>query len=399
MTGQETSPLKNTHDSGSGPWAHSLHLATLFGFAVAQPLFDQIGQHPEFLVAQGIGRAGRLPFSLGLALALPLCAWGALVLLNTLSRQLETAVAVSSVGFLSGLLALQVFSRTITAPGPLLVTEAVGVGVGVGWFYLRVPGLRYFLTALSPSLFIFPAVFLLGSPLLNRGSDPGGILGVGTSTPVVMVVFDELPAISLLGPEGQIDPVRYPNLAALTREAHWFRNASTVSEGTLISVPAILGGLYPKPGSNRLPIWSDHPRSLFTLLRDSHHLNIHENITRLAPPGASTRKLNPAILLSRSKTDFPAPATSLRSVRSVAPNNRVLERFRGGRRKRDRQNGPTSRRTGWSGESNLRILFTPSRSWTARDFTFSTRCFPMPAGDTCLMEGFTQCTRSRGSRG
>ena len=302
MTGQETSPLKNSHDSG--PWAHSLHLATLFGFAVAQPLFDQIGRHPEFLVAQGIGRAGLLPFSLGLALALPLCAWGALVLLNTLSRQLETATAVLLVGLLSGVLALQAFSRTITAPGPLLVTEAVGVGLGVGWFYLRVPGLRYFLTALSPSLFIFPAVFLLGSPLLNRGSDPGEIAGVGTSTPVVMVVFDELPAISLLGPGGQIDPVRYPNLAALTREAHWFRNASTVSEGTLISVPAILDGLYPEPGSNRLPIWSDHPRSLFTLLRDSHHLNIHENITRLAPPGASTQKLNPAILLSDLKLIF-----------------------------------------------------------------------------------------------
>ena len=55
MTGQETSPLKNTHDSASGPWAHSLHLATLFGFAVAQPLY------PEFLVAQGIGRAVLLP--------------------------------------------------------------------------------------------------------------------------------------------------------------------------------------------------------------------------------------------------------------------------------------------------------------------------------------------------
>ncbi len=130
MTGQETSPLKNSHDSG--PWAHSLHLATLFSFAVAQPLFDQIGRHPEFLVAQGIGRAGLLPFSLGLALALPLCAWGALVLLNTLSRQLETATAVLLVGLLSGVLALQAFSRTITAPGPLLATEAVGVGPGRG---------------------------------------------------------------------------------------------------------------------------------------------------------------------------------------------------------------------------------------------------------------------------
>ena len=300
-SGTTTSLLKSAVESGSGPHVHSLHLATLFGFAVAQPLFDLIGRHPEFLVAQGIGTADRVAFALGLALALPLCGWGVLVLLNQLSTWLETATAVLSVGFLSGVLALQVFARTIPSPGLLLVTGAVGTGLGVIWAYFRFSGLRYFLTALSPSLFVFPAVFLLGSPLWNRRSEPFEMPRVDSSTPVVMVIFDELPAISLLSPDGQIDPVRYPNLATLTREAHWFRNASTVSEGTLISIPVILNGLYPRPGSYRLPTWSDHPRSLFALLRHSHHLNIHENITQLAPPDISTAKLDPALLFSDLK--------------------------------------------------------------------------------------------------
>ena len=173
-SGTTTSLLKSAVESGSGPHVHSLHLATLFGFAVAQPLFDLIGRHPEFLVAQGIGTADLVAFALGLALALPLCGWGVLVLLDQLSAWLETATAVLSVGFLSGVLALQVFARTIPSPGLLLVTGAVGTGLGVIWAYFRFSGLRYFLTALSPSLFIFPAVFLLGSPGNQRTGIPEG---------------------------------------------------------------------------------------------------------------------------------------------------------------------------------------------------------------------------------
>ena len=100
-SGTTTSLLKSAVESGAGPHVHSLHLATLFGFAVAQPLFDLIGRHPEFLVAQGIGTADLVACALGLALALPLCGWGVLVLLNQLSTWLETATAVLSVGFLS----------------------------------------------------------------------------------------------------------------------------------------------------------------------------------------------------------------------------------------------------------------------------------------------------------
>ena len=35
--------------------------------------------------------------------------------------------------------------------------------------------------------------------------------------PVVIVVFDEFPADTLIGPDGRIDAARYPNFAALAR--------------------------------------------------------------------------------------------------------------------------------------------------------------------------------------
>ena len=55
-----------------------------------------------------------------------------------------------------------------------------------------------------------------------------------------MLVLDEFPAVSLLGPDGKIDAVRYPNFARLAATSTWFPNASTVYDSTPKAVPAIL---------------------------------------------------------------------------------------------------------------------------------------------------------------
>jgi hypothetical protein len=54
-----------------------------------------------------------------------------------------------------------------------------------------------------------------------------------------------------------------------------------VSDYTQWSVPAILSGRYPVRRS--LPIASDHPETLFTLLGASHAVSVHEPISRLCP--------------------------------------------------------------------------------------------------------------------
>ena len=43
----------------------------------------------------------------------------------------------------------------------------------------------------------------------------------------MIVVFDEFPADTLIGPDGRIDAARYPNFAALARTSTWFRNGQT----------------------------------------------------------------------------------------------------------------------------------------------------------------------------
>ncbi|MEE8349101.1 MAG: sulfatase-like hydrolase/transferase, partial [Acidobacteriota bacterium] len=106
---------------------------------------------------------------------------------------------------------------------------------------------------------------------------------MGTEVPLVFVIFDELPLVSLLDENQAIDAVRYPNFAELAARSHWYRNATTVSDSTLVSIPAILTGRYPQLHDARLPTLDDFPLNLFTLLEGSHQLSVSENATQLSP--------------------------------------------------------------------------------------------------------------------
>jgi hypothetical protein len=66
---------------------------------------------------------------------------------------------------------------------------------------------------------------------------------------VVLLVMDEFPGDSLLDRSRRIDPVRYPNFAALSGDATWFRNAYSVYDSTTKAVPLILDGVRPHAGT------------------------------------------------------------------------------------------------------------------------------------------------------
>ena len=114
-------------------------------------------------------------------------------------------------------------------------------------------------------------------------ADHGPLDGVafGATPAVVVVVFDQLPLVSLLDRDGRIDRTVYPNFAALANDATWFRNASAVSGLTHTALPAILTGNYPAP--ELLPTTRDHPHNLFTLFGSRYHLNVLEPLTDLCP--------------------------------------------------------------------------------------------------------------------
>lgn len=98
---------------------------------------------------------------------------------------------------------------------------------------------------------------------------------------IVMVVFDELPLVSLMGPGGRIDASRYPAFAALARDATWYRRAAAVHDSTALAVPAILDGHYPR-AALRSDVYS-HPANLFTLLERRYEVHAFEEATGLCP--------------------------------------------------------------------------------------------------------------------
>jgi Sulfatase len=105
--------------------------------------------------------------------------------------------------------------------------------------------------------------------------------GEGPPQTIVVVVFDELPLTSLMGPGGQIDAGRYPSFAGLARTATWYRGATAVHDSTALAVPAMLDGRYPRRGLRSDVI--SHPVNLFTLLAHSYEVNASEEATGLCP--------------------------------------------------------------------------------------------------------------------
>lgn len=162
---------------------------------------------------------------------------------------------------------------------------ALLAGTGAAALYARAAPARAFLTVLSPAPVLFLVLFLVVSPVSDLVFPEGAEAVAGTSrsdTPVVMVVFDELPATSLMDARDRIDRRRYPAFAALGDDATWYRAATTVAGRSTEAVPALLTGRRPREGD--LPITADHPQSLFTLLSRSHRLSVVEPITDVCPP-------------------------------------------------------------------------------------------------------------------
>jgi hypothetical protein len=272
-----------------------LHIITLFGFAVAQPLYDLLERNAEFFIARRSQPQDLFFLCVALSLLLP----GHLVLAELLlcPRRFRAVVQLIFVAVLTALIAMQALMRIERLPARFLVPAAVlgGTVVAVGYWRLRL--VRVFVTALSPAILIFPVLFLLHPAIAKiiRGDDAVEIVNPGPNAtmPVVMVVFDEFPLTSLLDEERQIDAVHYPNFAALARQATWCRNATSVHYLTTSAVPAILTGKYPEDtaeGTTALPTCGDHPHNLFTFLGGSYQEEVFESMTRLCPDQLCDRR-------------------------------------------------------------------------------------------------------------
>jgi hypothetical protein len=138
------------------------------------------------------------------------------------------------------------------------------------------------------------AAGLLGAPGAAQARRP--------TAPVVMVILDELPLVSLLDAQGRVDRVRYPNLAALSGTSTWYPNATTVSDATKLAIPSVLDGDTPR--ATRPATFRGHPRNLFTILHGAgYRIDAHEEATSLCPYRACRRRRRAHYFLSHGRVE------------------------------------------------------------------------------------------------
>jgi hypothetical protein len=261
-----------------------LHLTVLSAFAIAQPLFSLLGDNAEFFAARDAPAIDIVLFALAATLLPPLALLLVELLAGLAGRRVRQAVHLLFVGTLAAIVAIQVLKRATSAPTATMLVATAAIGAGCAIAYARSRQLRSVLTVLSPAPLLFLAFFLCLSPvsaLVLPSDEPAIAAARRTDTPVVWVVFDEFSGLDLLGPDGELDRVRYPNFARLAERSTWYRNATTVYDSTTQAVPALLSGRLPHKG--QLPITRDHPGNLFTLLGRKGRTNVAEEATGLCP--------------------------------------------------------------------------------------------------------------------
>jgi hypothetical protein len=294
-----------------------LHLWVLWAFAVAQPMFGVLSDSPEFFVARDntAGDIVALAFALTFLPPLLLLALEAAFMRAPSVRRMVHLVLI---GLLAAGFAVQLAKGTIGSSAAVLVPAAAIGGIAVAMAYARLPAVRSIATVLSPAPLAFLAFFLLASPVakLVLPQDAAAVGSAsGAEAPIVMVVFDEFASTALTDRRGRINAERHPNFAALAATSTWYPNAVAVADFTPLAVPAILTGRIPKGGT--VPIASELPDSLFTLLGRGYDMHVEEPVTALCPESLCARKREPASeRLGSLTTDL-----SVVALRRLAPAN------------------------------------------------------------------------------
>lgn len=260
-------------------------IVALWSLAVAQPLLDLFGKSPEFFVANGFSRLEILLMAVVVVVSGPIVLYGLHELARFVSPAAVRVVHYATVALLGALLALSVLRQLDVDDVVIVAGIAVLAGFGIAHAEATVAGVRTALRYLMFSPLLFLVAFAVLSPTAELIWHPGvedvEAGRVGSPAPVVFLSLDEFPVASLLRPDGTINEERFPNFARLADSATWYRNATSVSNETVHSVPATLTGTFPDPDA--LPTAGDHPRSLFTLLEDDYDEWVREQVTDVCP--------------------------------------------------------------------------------------------------------------------
>ncbi len=292
-------PTSSSRSSG-GLVQHSLAVTGALGFVVAQPLYDLLKGHGAFFVAHQADRLDLLGVCAVLSFALPAAGIVLLGVARRIHERLERGLFFALIGGCGTLQAL-LLARRFELPVSLSIAVAL-LAAALAFRLAGRPTFRKALSILALGAVLFPTLFLLApgirslwSPEPETGAPGGSVRATGDEAvaaigeheapdpPVVLIVFDELPTVSLMTADHSIDAGLFPNFARLVGTATWFPYATTVAQSTIFAVPAILAGRHPQPREALTPNLRGYPDNLFTLLDADVFLNGWETSTRLCP--------------------------------------------------------------------------------------------------------------------
>jgi hypothetical protein len=282
------------------------HLGALWAFAFAQPLLDLLGKNADFWVARSNTSGDILIFSIAFTLLPPLALLGVEAAVKVVSERGYRALHLALVTLLFAVFAVQIEKRIYSSPAGLMIVVALVLGAVVAYGLAKRGFVKQLLDVLTPAPIVFLVLFIFFSDTqkLIFPQDEASALGVNvrSRTPVVMLVFDELPTATLMDPTGErIDAERFPGFAELQRQSTWYPNNTAVADFTGRAVPAIMTGI--SPDFTTLPISSDQPNSIFTLLGGRYRFNISEVVTNVCPPS-----------LCGEETTLPSQSTRLKAL-------------------------------------------------------------------------------------
>ena len=289
--------------------AELLGLSTL---AVALPVLDALERSTFAFPTAGVGGFDLVLLCAALLLVPPALMLGAELVAGLASRSLRGWVHLGWLGLLFALLSWQAVANGAGTSRVVQLVIPVAALAGAVVLYVRFEPVRNICRVLAFSAPVVAGLFLLTPPIRDFTFLASADIPeprVDSKTPVLLVVFDELPVAAMLDSRGRIDARRLPNFAALAKGSNWYRNALTVADTTEQAVPAILSGDFPKP--NGIATYVDHPKNLFTLLGYSYETNVSESGTYLCP-----RRL-----CARSRSLLDRLATSLGSGISAAASS------------------------------------------------------------------------------
>jgi hypothetical protein len=274
-----------------------VEIFALAGFAVAQPVLGSFGDSPETFVSVKASATTIVAFGLAVVLVPALALWAIGAATSLVSARVRRLAQATTVGLLVALFVSWSTRQLLLGSDVVALAAAAGGGVATALAYERFTAARLYLVFASAAPVAFLALFLASSPVTNLvfvpEPEPTPAVGTAsTNTPaqpsVVMVVLDELPTMSLLDSRNRVDAELFPNFARFADDATFYRNNTTVATFTVVAMPGILTGRIPAEAA---AVRDDYVENLFTLLSDTHDLNVVEPLTSLCPPSRCDQRL------------------------------------------------------------------------------------------------------------